>query len=82
MPPPELVEIPLPKGCLLLLTVAEYTRGLARGKAQRRRLALDARLEERRREADALAVPNEKPRVWYGWARSFEAERRAREGTG
>jgi hypothetical protein len=52
---------------------------------QRSRALRDAEkrlVNQRRREAAALAAPNEAPRVWHGWARSFEAERRAREGEG
>lgn len=32
-----LIRIPLPKGCYLLLTWAEYERALLRAKAERRR---------------------------------------------
>lgn len=42
--PPGLYGIPVGKGCVLLLTVSEYARALARGKAYRRGLALKARL--------------------------------------
>ncbi|MBI3988859.1 MAG: hypothetical protein HY347_04500 [candidate division NC10 bacterium] len=35
--PPAYLRIPLPKGCLLLLTPQEYAKGLRRGKALKRR---------------------------------------------
>ena len=38
------VQIPLPKGCVLVLTAQEYRRGLARGKAFRRRTAFTLRM--------------------------------------
>ena len=38
-----MISVPLPKGCMLLLTEAEYQRGLLRGKVARRRKALAER---------------------------------------
>jgi len=44
--PPGFIRIPVGKGpCQLLLTDAEYLRGLRRGKWWRRRLALRPRIE-------------------------------------
>lgn len=43
-PPDDLVRLPLGKGCYLCLTWAEYRRGIALGKAERRRAALARRL--------------------------------------
>ena len=39
----DMISVPLPKGCMLLLTEAEYQRGLLRGKVARRRKALAER---------------------------------------
>jgi len=33
----KLIKVPLPKSCFLLLTWAEYERGIIRGKIERRR---------------------------------------------
>ena len=41
-----LVEIKLPKGCRLFLTQEEYSRGLTRGKAIRRRRSFQERTQE------------------------------------
>ncbi len=38
-----LIEIPLPKGCILMLTPDEYKRGVTRGKAVRRARQFEAR---------------------------------------
>ena len=38
--PEGLVKVPLSKGCFLLLSVAEYERGIRRGKWLRRRKAM------------------------------------------
>ncbi len=38
-----LIEIPLPKGCILMLTPDEYKRGVKRGKAIRRARQFEAR---------------------------------------
>ena len=47
--PPGFVRVPCGKGdCQLLLTDAEYLRGLRRGKWWRRRLALRPRIEGKR----------------------------------
>jgi len=43
--PPGLIFLPVGKGCGLVLTVAEYVRGLRRGKAWKRREALRRRGE-------------------------------------
>ena len=40
----DLVRLPLGKGCVLVLTWSEYRRGIARGKAERRRAAMTKRL--------------------------------------
>lgn len=42
-PPTGLIAIPVGKGCVLLLTRDEYTRGLRRGKWWRRRVAREQR---------------------------------------
>jgi hypothetical protein len=56
-PPPELIPIPL-KGAVLLLTQAEFTAGVRRGKWWRRRVAMEQRClqkhHERRGEAPTL----------------------------
>jgi hypothetical protein len=39
------IEVRLAKGCVLLLTAEEYDRGVARGKAKRRREAFERRLQ-------------------------------------
>ena len=41
-----MIEIPLGKGCYLLLTDQEYKSGIQRGKAKRRRQAFEARALE------------------------------------
>lgn len=45
-PAEPMVPVPIGKGCLLLLTQGEYLRALARGKAFRRREALQARIPQ------------------------------------
>lgn len=42
-----MIRVPLGKGCFLLLTPEEYRRGIARGKAFRRRKAYERRAEKR-----------------------------------
>ena len=42
-PPPDLIPVPLAKGCVLLLTEREYVAGIRRGKWWRRRQAMARR---------------------------------------
>ncbi len=48
----DLVRLPLGKGCVLVLTWAEYRRGIARGKALRRRETLEQRLTRHEQRGD------------------------------
>ena len=45
--PPGLIPVPLPKGCVLLLTQTEYAAGVRRGKQWKRRCQDTAREEKR-----------------------------------
>jgi hypothetical protein len=53
-PPPGLIPVPM-KGAVLLLTVPEFSAGIRRGKAWRRRVAMDRR--------EALAACQSPPRA-------------------
>ena len=43
----KLIEVPLTKGCTLLLTESEYIQAIRRGKAVKRAKKLRARLEQK-----------------------------------
>jgi hypothetical protein len=43
MPDPAFINVPLAKGCVLRLPVAQYLEGLKRGKAWKRRAQFEAR---------------------------------------
>ena len=45
-PPPGLISVPM-NGAVLLLTQAEFTAGMRRGKWWRRRMAMERRTEQR-----------------------------------
>jgi hypothetical protein len=49
----DLIRVDLHKPCYLLLTPAEYARGIARGKAYRRRQAFEKRLAKLHAERSA-----------------------------
>ena len=42
-PPPGLIRVPLPKGCVLLLTAQEFAAGIHRAKWWKRRAAMAGR---------------------------------------
>ena len=60
-PPAGLIPVAVGKACVLLLTSAEFTAGLKRGKVWRRRVALAKRLVEQPRPlaAPESAIPRE-----------------------
>lgn len=56
------VRVPLAHGCELVLTPAEYRRGLKRGKCERRRLANERRTRGEGNILEALALSEKEDR--------------------
>jgi hypothetical protein len=57
----DMVTIPLPKGCILVIPRYQYDEGVKRGKAYRRRQTLEKRLAKLRAEHKAAkpAAPDD-----------------------